>query len=73
LGKKKKYTKLKRESWNASTLTKAAQTRKRAISPPGELTQASYISLEQDNTSEVGLGDVLIAQTISLSLEREST
>ena len=27
---KEEYTKLKRESWNASTLTKAAQIRKKA-------------------------------------------
>jgi len=43
---KEEYTKLKREGWNTPTLTKAAQTCKRVIAPPGELAQASHISLE---------------------------
>jgi len=47
--------------------------RERTISHPGELTQASYISLEQDNTTEVGLDDVLLSQASPLSLEHEST
>jgi len=51
----------------------AAKMRKRVISPLGELTQASYISLERDSTSEVGLDVILLAQGSSFSLEREST
>jgi len=47
--------------------------RKGTISPPGELAQASYILLEQDSTSEVGLDVVLLARVIPFSLEREST
>jgi len=43
---KGKYTKLKREGWIASTLSKVAQTRKNHQLPPGELAQASRISLE---------------------------
>jgi len=43
---KGKYTKLKRESCNASTLTKVAQTCKKAKMSPVDLTQASSISLK---------------------------
>jgi len=43
------------EGWSTLALTKVAQTRKRVISPPGELAQASHISLERDSTKDIGL------------------
>jgi len=64
-----KIYKAKRESWIVSTLSKVAQTRKKHQLPPGELAQASYILLERDSTSEVGLDDVLLAQASPFSLE----
>jgi len=42
---KEKYTKLKRESWNTSTLTKATPNAQKPILPPVDLAQASYILL----------------------------
>jgi len=51
----------------------SCQTRKRTISPPGELAQASYMSLKRDSTNEVELDVVLLTQASSFSLEQEYT